>query len=104
MVGGFLLGPPISSTNKTDCHDITEILLKRALKHYNPNPFRFQPLSTYLNFKSHSINKQYNDIVMISNCIHIKIYVTESCNQNVVTQTTIILILFARYIQAITSK
>ena len=24
-------GPPVSSTNKTDCHDITEILLKVAL-------------------------------------------------------------------------
>ena len=27
----FSLGPPVSSTNKTDCHDITEILLKTAL-------------------------------------------------------------------------
>jgi hypothetical protein len=27
----FSLGPPVSSTNKTDCHDITEILLKVAL-------------------------------------------------------------------------
>jgi hypothetical protein len=25
------LGTPVSSTNKTDCHDITEILLKVAL-------------------------------------------------------------------------
>jgi hypothetical protein len=25
-------GTPVSSTNKTDCHDITEILLKVALK------------------------------------------------------------------------
>jgi hypothetical protein len=29
----FYLGPPVSSTNKTDSHDITEILLKVALKH-----------------------------------------------------------------------
>jgi hypothetical protein len=28
----FSPGPPVSSTNKTDCHDITEILLKVALK------------------------------------------------------------------------
>jgi hypothetical protein len=28
---GFSLGPPVSSTNKTDRHDITEILLKVAL-------------------------------------------------------------------------
>jgi len=27
----FSLGPPVSSTNKTDHHDITEILLKVAL-------------------------------------------------------------------------
>ena len=32
------------------------------------------------------------------------IRVSETCNQNVVTETTIILILFARYIQDITSK
>jgi hypothetical protein len=30
QVGGSL-GTPVSSTNKTDCHDITEILLKVAL-------------------------------------------------------------------------
>jgi hypothetical protein len=27
----FSLGTPVSSTNKTDCHDITEVLLKVAL-------------------------------------------------------------------------
>jgi hypothetical protein len=33
QVGGFLLSPgtPVSSINKTDHHDITEILLKVAL-------------------------------------------------------------------------
>jgi hypothetical protein len=31
-------GAPVSSTNKTDCHNITEMLLKVALKHPNPNP------------------------------------------------------------------
>jgi len=34
QVGGFLPGTPVSSTNKTDHHDIIEILLKVAL---NPN-------------------------------------------------------------------
>jgi hypothetical protein len=29
--GGFSPGPPVSSTNKTDRHDIAEILLKVAL-------------------------------------------------------------------------
>jgi len=37
MVGQwFSLGTLVSSTNKTDCHDITEILLKVALKHHKP--------------------------------------------------------------------
>jgi hypothetical protein len=31
----FSPGPPVSSTNKTDRHDITEILLKVALKHHD---------------------------------------------------------------------
>jgi hypothetical protein len=33
----FSLGTLVSSTNKTDCHDITEILLKVALNTINPN-------------------------------------------------------------------
>jgi hypothetical protein len=32
----FSLGPPVSSTNKTDHHDITEILLKVALNTIAP--------------------------------------------------------------------
>ena len=31
QVGGFSLGTPVSSTNKTDHHDITEMLLKVTL-------------------------------------------------------------------------
>jgi len=31
QVGGFSPGPPVSSTNKADRHDITEILFKVAL-------------------------------------------------------------------------
>jgi hypothetical protein len=37
----FSLGPPVSSTNKTDCHDITEILLKVALNSTKSNHFKF---------------------------------------------------------------
>jgi hypothetical protein len=33
--GWFSLGTPVSSTDKTDCHDITEILLKMALNTIN---------------------------------------------------------------------
>ena len=35
QVSGFLQVLPISSTNKTDCHDITEILLKLVLNTIN---------------------------------------------------------------------
>ena len=34
----FSPGPQVSSTNKTDCHDITEILLNVALNTISPNP------------------------------------------------------------------
>jgi len=36
---GFSPGTPVSSTNKTDRHDITKIVLKVALnaKNYKPN-------------------------------------------------------------------
>ena len=30
-------GPPLSSNNETDCHDITEILLRSVVKHYQIN-------------------------------------------------------------------
>ena len=33
----FSTGTPVFSTNKTDCHDITEILLKVALNTIKPN-------------------------------------------------------------------
>jgi hypothetical protein len=36
QVCGFYPGSLISSTSKTDCNDITEILLKVALKHHKP--------------------------------------------------------------------
>jgi hypothetical protein len=35
-VSGFLWVLPVSSTNKTDCHDITEIILKVALNTITP--------------------------------------------------------------------
>ena len=37
QVGGFFLGTPVVFTNKTDRHDITEILLKVALNTINRN-------------------------------------------------------------------
>jgi len=41
QVSVFFKGTPISFTNKTDCHDITEILLKAALNTVNPNQANF---------------------------------------------------------------
>jgi hypothetical protein len=35
LVGDFFPGTPVSSTNKTDLHDIAEILLKVALNTIN---------------------------------------------------------------------
>ena len=37
----FSLGPPVSSTNKTDCHDITEILLKVVLNTLTLTPLLY---------------------------------------------------------------
>jgi hypothetical protein len=36
QVGDFFPGSPVSSTNKTDCNDIAEMLLKVALNTINP--------------------------------------------------------------------
>jgi hypothetical protein len=58
----FSPGTPVSSTNKTDCHGITEILLKVVLKHHNPNP---KNTDIYLIPHKHStniINTQYTDV------------------------------------------
>jgi hypothetical protein len=60
------LGIPVSSTNKTDHHDITEILLEVALKtiiinqsHPPSNHIAFKEKSVMLNLnyeKNHTIN------------------------------------------------
>jgi hypothetical protein len=42
QVSDFSPGTPVSSTNKTYLHDITEILLKVALNTKNPNPSKYQ--------------------------------------------------------------
>jgi hypothetical protein len=34
---GVVLGTPVSSINKTDCHNVTEILLKVALNTKSPS-------------------------------------------------------------------
>ena len=42
QVGGFLRVKRVSPTNKTNCHDITEILLKVALNTTTHNPLQVQ--------------------------------------------------------------
>ena len=45
----FSLGPLVSSTNKTDHHDITEILLKVALnKHHQTKPSQSKPRNWFI--------------------------------------------------------
>ena len=51
----FSPGTPVSSSNKTDRHDITEILLKVALQHHKPKPNLTYNVIDYQNFLSWSI-------------------------------------------------
>ena len=45
----FSMGPPVSSTNKTDRHDITQILLKVALNTIKQTNKHFFPCLIFLN-------------------------------------------------------
>jgi hypothetical protein len=42
---------PVSSNNKTDCHYITEILLKVALKTLNHNPLEYKTICVLIGCK-----------------------------------------------------
>ena len=53
----FSLGTPVSSTNKTDRHDIAEILLKVALNIINPNPTSSVEVPTYLPITNDKIDQ-----------------------------------------------
>ena len=46
----FSQGTQVSSTNKTDCHDITEIVLKMALNTIKPTkqPYHMATISRYV--------------------------------------------------------
>ena len=44
QVGGFSPGTPVSSTHKTDCHDIAEILLKVALYTFSMTPSLYEDM------------------------------------------------------------
>jgi hypothetical protein len=47
-VGWFFPGIPVSSTNKTDSHNIIEILLTVAINTKNPNLLTGQILDIYI--------------------------------------------------------
>jgi hypothetical protein len=46
----FSLGPPVSSTNKTDCHDKAEILLKGALNTIKTNKQKHNMILFYVGY------------------------------------------------------
>jgi hypothetical protein len=53
----FSPGPPVSSTNKTDHHDITEILLKAALDTIKPNQKRPQYMMLNIHKNVEGLNR-----------------------------------------------
>ena len=55
QVGCFLQGPPVSFTNKTDRHDIIEILLKVALNAMNQANLYYIYFCCWLMINSHCI-------------------------------------------------
>ena len=59
----FSTGPPFSSTNKTDRHDITEILLKVALNSIKQNWFRANQSLLFLLSAACLAEKQHIQIV-----------------------------------------
>ena len=57
LTGLYIPQPPaISSTNKTDHHDITEILLKVALRHHNPYPGQIRSFLYQLYWGTNNLN------------------------------------------------
>jgi hypothetical protein len=61
---GFSPGPPVSSTNKNDRHDITEILLKVALKYHK----QIKPYYT--------MNSAIFFIYFVAVCVHLELLET----------------------------
>ena len=51
----FFLGTPVSSTNKTDCHDIAEILLKVALNTISHKPYHMNGVYKFSKLTAHQV-------------------------------------------------
>jgi hypothetical protein len=56
----FSMGPPVSSTNKTDCHDKTKILLKGELNSIKTNKQQYKV------FTQTSFVPNYNSLGLVS--------------------------------------
>ena len=68
QVGGFFLGPPVSSTNKTDRRDIAEILLKVVLSIYQTKPYCVtEIINNTISYLSYGLPISY--INLIAACI-----------------------------------
>jgi len=98
---GFSLCTPLSSTNKTDLHDITEILLKVALTTITitPNPYNCTDVVTmsnndpYAGKEQHSLStKKFTmlkyihtlyQIIIVNHCSEVVFY----CLINILTIT-----------------
>jgi hypothetical protein len=77
----FSPGPPVSSTNKTDCHDITEKLLKVALNTIKPNQTKFVLLLLSIIYKLHSFwpyliftGSFYSQVSIYATCTWVNYY------------------------------
>ena len=94
-------GTPVFSTNKTDCHDITEILLKGAINTINHLPqqpivhfyctMSLHCLQYYLNydFSENFVNK--TKVVPLSQTVSEKIHKLRNKGNNKITELRTIL-------------
>jgi hypothetical protein len=58
----FSPGIPVSSTNKTDCHNITEILLKVALNTITiTHVFKFLVIITFFLYRKYQVTEVLED-------------------------------------------
>ena len=69
----FSPGTPVSSTNKTFLHDITEILLKVALNTKSPKPLKILKSRNMIPMKRINLPYIIKTVKDTSTCIHITI-------------------------------
>ena len=64
-------GPPVSSTNKTDRHDITEILALYTIKPEKKPQSKSHDLNNYLRSKSHDLVEKLLLLSTLANCLNL---------------------------------